>query len=141
MDLSNYGHWRESFTKRDPTRVEGLTLRQTVAHRRPRGVAPSPFPTGWGSGGCAGECAIAYRMRKLLRAREGVAALQRLYFSADLRLPRLRLSKPVNKRFVSVAPTRRRTLLRRSAFLRNLHEQFIGIVQASKGRRGASRSR
>jgi hypothetical protein len=60
--------------------------------------------------------------------------------SIDLR-PRLRLSTPANQRFDSVAPNRRRSLSRRSAFLRNLHEHFAGIVQAGSGRRGASRSR
>jgi hypothetical protein len=63
------------------------------------------------------------------------------HFAVDLRPPRLRLSGPANQRFVSVAPSRRRSLSRRSASLRNLHEQFVGIVQASKGRRGASRSK
>ena len=59
----------------------------------------------------------------------------------DLRTLRLRLSSPANQRFVSDAPNRRRSLSRRSAFLRYLHEQCFGIVQAAKGRRGASRSR
>jgi hypothetical protein len=63
------------------------------------------------------------------------------HFCVDLRVPRLRLSRPANQRFVSLAPNRRRSLSRRSAFLRNLHEQFFGIVQAAKGRRGASCSR
>jgi len=63
------------------------------------------------------------------------------HFCVDLRAPRLRLSRPANQRFVSLAPNKRRSLLRRSAFLRNLHEQFFGIVQAAKGRRGASCSR
>ena len=53
----------------------------------------------------------------------------------------LRISGPANHRFVSVSPSRRRSLSRRSASLRNLHEQFVGIVQACKGRRGASRSK
>lgn len=63
------------------------------------------------------------------------------HFRVDLRLPGVRLSRPANQRFVSVAPNMRRSLLRRSVFLRNLHEQFLGIVQAAKGRRGASRSK
>src|SRR5208283_3312726 len=63
------------------------------------------------------------------------------HFSVDLRAARLRLSRPANQRFVSVAPNRRRSLSRRSAFLRNLHAQVAGVVQASNGRRGASRSR
>jgi hypothetical protein len=63
------------------------------------------------------------------------------HFAVDLRPPRLRLSGPANQRFASVAPSRRRSLSRRSASLRNLHEQFVGIVQASKGKRGASRSK
>src|SRR5277367_1195394 len=48
---------------------------------------------------------------------------------------------PANQRFVAVVPNKRRSLSRRSAFLRNLHVQFFGIVQAANGRRGASRSR
>src|SRR5271166_6299978 len=63
------------------------------------------------------------------------------HFSVDLRPPRLRLSTPANQRFVSTAPNRRRSPSRRSAFLRNLHEQLFGIEQAASGRRGASRSR
>jgi hypothetical protein len=63
------------------------------------------------------------------------------HFAVDRRPPCLRLSGPANQRFFSVAPSRRRSLSRRSASLRNLHEQFVGIVQASKGRRGASRSK
>ena len=63
------------------------------------------------------------------------------HVAVDLRRPRLRLSGPANQRFVSFAPSRRRSLSRRSASLRNLHEQFVAIVQASKGRRGASRSK
>jgi hypothetical protein len=61
--------------------------------------------------------------------------------SADLRPALLRLSTPANQRFVSVAPNRRRSLSRRSAFLRNLHAQLVGIVQPTNGRRGASRDR
>jgi len=63
------------------------------------------------------------------------------YFSSDLRPPRVRHSAPANQRFVSVAPKRRRSLSRRSVFLRNLHEQLVGIVQPINGRRGAWRSR
>ena len=63
------------------------------------------------------------------------------HIAVDLRPPRLRLSGPANQRFATVAPSRRRSLSRRSASLRNLHEQFVGIVHASKGRRGASRSK
>jgi hypothetical protein len=63
------------------------------------------------------------------------------HFSADLRPPRLRFSRPTNQRLASVAPNSRRSLSRRSAFLRNLHEQTVGIVQPYKGRRGASRNR
>jgi hypothetical protein len=72
---------------------------------------------------------------------EYVNEMESLHFAADLRLPRLRISGPANHRFVAVSPSRRRSLSRRSASLRNLHEQFVGIVQASKGRRGASRSK
>ena len=78
----------------------------------------------------------APRVRRLLIATSGAS-----HFSADLRPPYLRLSTPANKRFVSAAPHRRRSLSRRSAFLRNLHEQLAGIVQACNGRRGASRCR
>jgi hypothetical protein len=63
------------------------------------------------------------------------------HFSSDLRLPLLRLSRPTNQRLVSVDPNMRRSLSRRSAVLRNLHEQFVGIVQPINGRRGAWRSR
>ena len=62
-------------------------------------------------------------------------------FAFALRPPRLRLSGPANQRFVSMSPSRRRSLSRRSASLRNLHEQSVGIVHAAKGRRGASRSK
>jgi hypothetical protein len=63
------------------------------------------------------------------------------HFAVALRPPRLRLSGPANQRFVSISPSRRRSLSRRSAFLRNLHEHSIGMVHASKGRRGAARSK
>jgi hypothetical protein len=75
------------------------------------------------------------------RIRRNCAVAARVHFCPDLRVPRLRLSRPANQRFVSLAPNSRRSLSRRSAFLRNLHEQFLGIVQAAKGRRGASCSR
>jgi hypothetical protein len=61
--------------------------------------------------------------------------------AVDLRTLRLRLSSPANQRFVSDAPNMRRSLSRRSAFLRYLHVQFLGIVQVANGRRGAWRSR
>ena len=60
---------------------------------------------------------------------------------ADLRPPRVRLSRPANQRFVSMSPSRRRSPSRRSGSFRNLHEQSDAIVHPAKGRRGASCSK
>jgi len=81
---------------------------------------------------------VSVGFRGDIHAEEGAGAS---HFSVDLRLRRLRLSGPGNQRLVSVAPNKRRSPSRRSAFFRNLHEQSKGIVQASNGKRGASRNK
>lgn len=62
-------------------------------------------------------------------------------FFADLRLRRARRSAPPNQRLDSTSPNRRRSPSRRSACLRNLHEQVAGIAQSAKGSCGASRNK
>jgi hypothetical protein len=103
-------------------------------------ITPPGSPNPWRPNGSRTDQVAAARISEAfgsgLKPSNGAS-----HFSVNLRPPRLRLSRPANQRLVSVAPNRRRSLSRRSAFLRYLHEQCVGIVQASNGRRGASRSR
>lgn len=78
------------------------------------------------------------RSRPMLREFQARSAA---HVSADRRPSILRLSIPPNQRPVSVAPNRRRSLSRRSAFLKYRHEQLVGAVQPISGRRGAARRR